>query len=635
MFNNLSIRYKIIGVFVILFVAGFFINFLVTRNKLRSEALDAVVTEAEQLTLALEEVRDGMGEMFTGGFYDLEELMEEAQQARNKKNAKLYLAVPVVHSLMVGAHLAREGSYSFKAPSLNPRNPENTPTPLESRLLRKLQNENLPTVWEIDKASNSLHYLRKVTLSADCMGCHGTIEDSLTGTLMDPLGYQMEGMQIGDMRGAFELIMPLNHVDSAVTSATLTNAGVTTMIAALGIALLTLLTNAVLTQPIAKLVDATRCFAGGDLTQRIEIDTQDEIGELAESFNAMAADIHRAGEGLQAEKAQSETQRHYLAESVEKMVEGMQQFAHGDLHVSLSTEAEDEIAQLYSGFNTMVERHREIHAELQNAAQKLSGATQRIDGIVKNQASGVSQQAAAVQEVVASVEESSKTSVRIAENTNQVAEFAQQSLECAQQGQARSNQAIEAMGSLLRASDENVRQVSALNEKSRAIEEVIEFINNIARKTDLLSLNASIEAVNAGEAGKGFGVVANETRRLAVEVMESTHQIKTLTQEIQEAIGRSAMAMDESAQQVSESGRLVEQTAGSLGEILTLVSQTAEAAEIIKNGTSEQQIVSEQIAKAMVEINEVCRQVESDAKESVSASGELTDTQKGLERFLT
>ncbi|MCH7521197.1 MAG: DUF3365 domain-containing protein, partial [Candidatus Marinimicrobia bacterium] len=142
-FNRMSIRNKLIMIFSIIFVIGFVFNFIVASNKLRSESEAYIVQQAQELTAALEEVRNGMGAIFSGDMYNMTELLNNPE--------KLFLAVPVVQSLIVGAKLAENADYSFKAPAFNARNPDNDPTPLEARLLTTMRDENLATIWEIDR----------------------------------------------------------------------------------------------------------------------------------------------------------------------------------------------------------------------------------------------------------------------------------------------------------------------------------------------------------------------------------------------------------------------------------------------------------------------------------------------------
>ncbi|MCH7859566.1 MAG: DUF3365 domain-containing protein, partial [Candidatus Marinimicrobia bacterium] len=150
LFSRMSIRNKLVSIFATVFIVGFLINFVVTTKKQRSEAIASVVIEAQELTASLEQVRIGMATIFTGDMYNMEELLKDPD--------KLFLAVPVVQSLIVGATLAENANYSFKAPAFNARNPDNTPTQLEARLLTKMKDENLATIWEIDEENNQLHY---------------------------------------------------------------------------------------------------------------------------------------------------------------------------------------------------------------------------------------------------------------------------------------------------------------------------------------------------------------------------------------------------------------------------------------------------------------------------------------------
>ena len=324
-----------------------------------------------------------------------------------------------------------------------------------------------------------------------------------------------------------------------------------------------------------------------------------------------------------------------ISKPIEDLLDTMEQVSKNeDFSLRANKHANDEIGQLVVGFNDMLNQIYQMIQHIQKAVNQLSTTTENIVTASQTQAAGAAQQSASITQTVAAVEESATQSGQISERSNQVAELAEQSLTTVQEGQRTVNQVIESMDSIMEAATRSSQQVATLDQKSKAIEEVVALINNIASRTDLISLNAEIEAVNAGEFGKGFTVVANEVRNLAERTQDATQQIKELTQEINAEIETSIEASTQSTDQVNRGVELVKQTGVVLDTIINTVNQTAEAAAIIDHSTKQQQSAAEQLVSAMGDIDSVAQEVEKGANITVSSLKELEDVGNSLESLL-
>ena len=399
----------------------------------------------------------------------------------------------------------------------------------------------------------------------------------------------------GNPIGNVQIGLSLNRIQKEVRKNRWLTLGISFGILFLGLLFAFFIGNSV-ASPIRLLQTAVESVASGDFGTHITIQSQDEIGQLGQSFQTMT-------------------------EKIRDLIMSVQEKTEISEKARIDAEAEKS-------------RVEELVTQIQEAGLQLSSATNEIVAASKQQASGAAEQLAAVNQTIATVEELAATSGQIAESADHVAQLAEQSLQDAHAGQTAINDVIEAMDAILKASHQSAKRISVLNEKSQAIEEVLDIITNIARKTDLLSLNAAIEAVNAGDAGKGFGVVASETRRLAEDVIESTKEIKALTQEIQNSISASVMATDEGARQVDQGALLVKKTEQSLNEILEMVQQTAESAKAISISTQQQRTAGEQMVAAMQEIGEVSHQAAAGAKQTVNAANDLTQLGENLEELI-
>ena len=350
---------------------------------------------------------------------------------------------------------------------------------------------------------------------------------------------------------------------------------------------------------LSQMASQADAIAGGDLSQTVEAN-----GDLAYAFRKMQVNLQQIAREAQV-------------------------IAAGDLSRSLDVEGD-----LADALNQMIADLGHLVKQIKDAGVQLNSSTNEIVAASQEQSTGATAQAAAINQTVATVEELAETAGQIAESADIVAQLGERSLKSARAGQGAINEVIEAMDAILKASRQSAQRISFLNERSKAIDEVLEIITNIARKTDLLSLNAAIEAVNAGEAGKGFGVVASETRRLAEDVIESTKEIRNLTQEIQDSISASVMATEQSTRQVNQGSALVEKTEQSLNAILEMIQQTADAAKGISISTQQQRMDAEQMVAAMREIGGVSSQAEAGAKQTVAVANDLMQLGKDFEETI-
>ena len=305
-----------------------------------------------------------------------------------------------------------------------------------------------------------------------------------------------------------------------------------------------------------------------------------------------------------------------------------------DFSLRADKDSEDELGQLVDGFNSMVAHTENIIQKIQDAVADLDNTSTDVVQASQNQASGAAEQSAGITQAVAAVEESAKTSAQISENAMEVSELAQSSLDTVQTGQVTVQQVVQAMEMISTSTTESGERISMLEDKAEEITNVLGQIDDIARRTDLIALNAQIEAVNAGDQGRGFMVVAEEVKRLAGQTMDASTQIKALTTEITNEIGDSVTASQQSTDQVTEGVGLAEETGEHLEKIMEMVQRTAEAATLIDSSTKQQQSASEQVVDAMREVDGVSRGNEADAQKSLTTSEELVQIGQTLQGML-
>ena len=552
LFNNLSVRNKLISIFSVIFIAGFIINFMVASSKLRSESMNYIITEAQELTSALEKVRGGMSAIFTNDMYDMEKLLADPD--------KLFKAVPVVQSLIVGAQMAAGANYSFRAPAFDARNPDNTPTKLEARLLATLRDDpEMEVIYEVNEETNSLHYLRKVLLDETCMGCHGILSESLTGTLIDPLGYAMEGWRPGDMHGAFELIMPLGAVDEAIASAAITSAALIGVIIAVGISILYMMVNAFLNRPIQNVVEALKRLAANDLTASVDVKSKDEVGVMGEAFNTSVKQLSAVIKQIRVSSGEVDKAADQISSASEELAAG----------------AEEQQAQLSEVATTMEQMSAMILEASKNAnetrenAQHTGTTADRGRDIVTKTVAGFETVARTVERAAKQIQELSRRSEEIGNVIQVIDDIADQTNLLALNANIEAARAGDAGRGFAVVADEvrklAERTVSATGEIGKMIETI---------QNDIKGAVTSMEEIQ-GQSREGLELVSESDKSL--------EEISTSINSVVSAVEQIATAANEQSTGAEEISKNIEGVTTVAKESASSAQQMAASAEQLNN----------------------------------------------------
>jgi methyl-accepting chemotaxis protein len=275
--RSLSLRTKLIAsgvLFPAVLLFGLFISFYMHE---KSQAMDSVVDKSRILARTVESTRMEMEDKWKQGLFSVAMLKEWAAKGQNDK---VIAAVPVVSAWNSAMRKAEEGGYIFKVPKFHPRNQRNTPDALESRVLKLMKDKGEKEYYEINQATNSVHYFRAVYLSDTCLYCHGEPSKSEeywgNSNGLDPTGTRMEGWKVGELHGAFEIIHSLDATDAALASTLTWAGGLFVVLLAVAGGLISLFTTKAVVNPVRESMQMIEGLERGELDFRIKTNRTDE-----------------------------------------------------------------------------------------------------------------------------------------------------------------------------------------------------------------------------------------------------------------------------------------------------------------------------------------------------------------------
>ena len=302
----------------------------------------------------------------------------------------------------------------------------------------------------------------------------------------------------------------------------------------------------------------------------------------------------------------------------------------GDFTTRMDAQRRDEFGVVAEGFNRMADELAALVGQVQKSGLQVTTSVTEIAATSRQQQATATEIAATTAEIGATSKEISATSKQLVKTISAVSAVADQSAVLAGSGQAGLAHMGETMQHVMEATRSINSKLVVLNEKAGNINQVITTISKVAEQTNLLSLNAAIEAEKAGEHGRGFSVVAVEIRRLADQTAVATHDIGQTVKEIQAAVSSSVMGMDKFSDQVKRGLDEVHQISDQLSQIIQQVQTLAPRVEDVNEGMQAQAAGAEQITEALAQLNESAQQTVESLRQSSTAIDELNQVANGL-----
>lgn len=312
------------------------------------------------------------------------------------------------------------------------------------------------------------------------------------------------------------------------------------------------------------------------------------------------------------------------------IVDTLRIMGSGDLSTRLDLKRRDEFNAIETGFNSMAEELKTLVSQAQRSAVQVTTSVTEIAATSRQQQATATETAATTTEIGATSREIAATSRDLVRTMAEVSGAAEQTSILAGSGQLGLARMEDTMHQVMGAAELVNAKLAILNEKAGNINQVVTTIVKVADQTNLLSLNAAIEAEKAGEYGRGFAVVATEVRRLADQTAVATYDIEQMVREIQSAVSAGVMGMDKFSEEVRRGIAEVGQVGEQLSQIIQQVQALAPRVQMVNEGMQAQATGAEQINQALVQLGEATGQTVESLRQASSAIDELNLVANGL-----
>ncbi|MFW5498129.1 MULTISPECIES: methyl-accepting chemotaxis protein [unclassified Maridesulfovibrio] len=396
------------------------------------------------------------------------------------------------------------------------------------------------------------------------------------------------------------------NANSSFQTAILTGAGV----AVLACVALWFLTGAIVV-PVKKSVHFAESVANGNFDQELDINQADEIGVLADALKRMVENL-----------------KQMILEAEEKSKAAEAEAARANVAVEEANEAKEQAAR--------AEKEGKLQAarDLEEVVNIVTSASEQLSAQIEQSTRSTTDQYAQISEAATAMEEMNATVLEVAQNASSSAETANQTKEKAQTGSNIVTQVLASMEEVQSVAKQLKEDVTNLGEDAKSIGQVMEVISDIADQTNLLALNAAIEAARAGEAGRGFAVVADEVRKLAEKTMTATQEVGAAISKIQQGTQANIGHVETAVTKINETAELSGESGEALDSIVSFVDETSAQVHSIATASEEQSATSEEINRSLAQVADISSKTTKAMQESTKAVDEMARQAQVLQNLI-
>lgn len=313
----------------------------------------------------------------------------------------------------------------------------------------------------------------------------------------------------------------------------------------------------------------------------------------------------------------------------------LEEMAKGDLTVKMKGDYNGDFAIIKNSINGLADSFKEAISDVVEAVHATASASNQISSSIEEMAAGSEEQNNQISEVASAIEQMSKTIFETTQNASLASETARKAGEIAKDGEAVVSQTLDGMNNIADVVEKSAQTVHTLGINSDKIGEIIQVIDEIADQTNLLALNAAIEAARAGEQGRGFAVVADEVRKLAERTTNATKEIASMIKQIQQDTSGAVESMKIGTEEVHKGKVLSDKADKSLKEILYGSTEVVDMVQQLKTANEEQNIAAERISKNIEAISSVVQQSSAGFHQIANAAGDMNNLAVNLEKLVS
>lgn len=350
-----------------------------------------------------------------------------------------------------------------------------------------------------------------------------------------------------------------------------------------------------------------------------------ETSQIISAFSRLASELNDIVEREKEINTDLEGKAEFILDVVSMAAKGD---LTGDMMVF---SAKDSVSQVAAGVKTMLENLNNLVKQVQISGVQVTSSATEIAATSKEQEATVAEQAASTNQIMSTITEISATGKELLNTMDEVRKVAESTAESASHGQQAMTSMENTMEQMRAATESISSKLAVLSEKADNINTVVTTINRVADQTNLLSLNAAIEAEKAGEYGRGFSVVATEIRRLADQTAVATWDIEQMVKEMLSAVSAGVMSMDKFSEEVNRGVNDVGKVGSQLSHIIEQVQALLPRFETTTEGMRLQAEGAEQIKESMIQLNEMAQQTAESLRQSNQSIDQLKDAARGLQ----